>query len=202
RILKRFYRPKGNGPSWLSFLASQKDSLWSLDFFRVESIGLKSYWVMLIIDQYSREIIGFRSLSGSIQGAKVCSIFNSLVSEIGRQPKYLSTDNDPVFNYHLWQIYIEMMNIEQVKSIPGVPTSHPYIERCIGSTRREFLDQTLFWSQADLDMKLKQYQEYFNEARPHYALGGRTPNGKNLKNGNGYEFKNYCNGLFSVPLAC
>ncbi|MFK7827865.1 MAG: transposase [Oligoflexales bacterium] len=201
RILRRYFKPNGGGPSWLTFLASQKDSLWSLDFFRVDSIALKSYWVMIVTDQFSREIVGIRTLGKVIQGSRVCHSFNNLISEIGRQPKYLSTDNDPVFNFHLWQINIEMMNIEQVNSIPGVPTSHPFIERCIGSTRREFLDNTLFWSQNDLDAKLKQFQKYFNESRPHYALGGLTPNGKIWKHGNCFQFKNYCNGLFSVPMA-
>ncbi|MFK7825184.1 MAG: integrase core domain-containing protein [Oligoflexales bacterium] len=201
RILRRFFKPNGGSPSWLTFLASQRDSLWSLDFFRVESIALKSYWVMLVIDQFSREIIGFRTLEGSVLGGDVCFCFNKLISEIGTKPKYLSTDNDPVFNFHLWQINLDMMKIGQIKSVPGIPTSHPFIERCIGSTRREFLDQILFWSQNDLDFKLKQFQKYFNEARPHYALGGLTPNGKRFEHGNCYEFKNYCNGLFSVPMA-
>ena len=57
RILNKFYKPNpnnNNGPSWLTFLGHTKDSLWSLDLFRTESINLKSHWVMVIIDQFTR----------------------------------------------------------------------------------------------------------------------------------------------------
>jgi len=51
--------PSGDGPSWLTFIGHMKDSLWSVDLFRCESITLKSYWVMVVLDQYTRSIIGF-----------------------------------------------------------------------------------------------------------------------------------------------
>jgi hypothetical protein len=61
RILATHYRPDpGNhGPSWLTTIGHAKDSLWSVDLFRCESILLKSHWVMVVMDQYTRRIIGF-----------------------------------------------------------------------------------------------------------------------------------------------
>ena len=59
RILKRNRTDGGgSGPSWLTFLGHQKDSLWSIDFFRVESILLQTHLVCVVMDQYSRKIIG------------------------------------------------------------------------------------------------------------------------------------------------
>jgi len=46
--------PNDEGPSWLTFIGHAKDSLWSLDFFRCESILLKSHWVMVVMDQFTR----------------------------------------------------------------------------------------------------------------------------------------------------
>jgi putative transposase len=62
RVLDKHYKPegKGNGPSWLTFLGNAKDSLWSIDLFRCESVLLKSHWVMLVMDQFSRRIIGMQ----------------------------------------------------------------------------------------------------------------------------------------------
>jgi putative transposase len=59
RILAKHYKPVSNddGPSWLTFLGNMKDSLWSIDLFRCESILLKSHWVMILMDQYTRRII-------------------------------------------------------------------------------------------------------------------------------------------------
>jgi putative transposase len=51
--------PSSSGPSWLTFLGDVKDSLWSMDFFRAESITLKTHWIMVVMDQFSRRIIGF-----------------------------------------------------------------------------------------------------------------------------------------------
>jgi hypothetical protein len=60
RVLAEYYRPGSddNGPSWLTFLGHTKDSLWSIDQFRCESILLKSHWVLLIMDQFTRRNIG------------------------------------------------------------------------------------------------------------------------------------------------
>lgn len=62
RVLEKHYRPDGsgsNGPSWLTFIAHTKDSLWSVDLFRCESILLRSHWVMVVMDVFTRRIIGF-----------------------------------------------------------------------------------------------------------------------------------------------
>ena len=50
-----------------------------------------------------------------------------------------------------------------------------FAERLIGSIRRELLDQTLFWTAADLENKLRGYQDYYNEHRCHSSLDGKTP---------------------------
>ena len=63
-------------------------------------------------------------------------------------PHYISTDNDPLFQFHRWKANLRILDIEEVKSIPFTPISHPYIERVIGTIRREYLDQNvvLEWS--------------------------------------------------------
>lgn len=61
RLLNKYHRINSNhqGPSWLAFIGQMKDSLWSIDLFRAKPIHLKSHWVMVIIDQLTRRIIGF-----------------------------------------------------------------------------------------------------------------------------------------------
>jgi hypothetical protein len=60
RILAAHYRPQpgSDGPSWLTFLGHTKDSLWSLDLFRCESMLLRTHWVLVVMDHYTRRIIG------------------------------------------------------------------------------------------------------------------------------------------------
>src|SRR2546429_848821 len=61
RVLAKHYRPEAgtDGLSWLSFIGQMKDSLWSVDLFRCESILLRSHWVMVVMDMFTRRIIGF-----------------------------------------------------------------------------------------------------------------------------------------------
>ena len=151
--------PTGDGPSWLSFVGHLKDSLWSVDLFRCESINLKSHWIMVVMDQYTRRIIGFAVHTGDCDGLAYCRMFNQIIS--GKSlPKYLSSDNDPIFLFHRWQENPSILEIDELKSTPGVPQSHPFVERLIGSVRREYLDHLLFFNRLDLQRKLNRYQQY------------------------------------------
>ena len=53
--------------------------------------------------------------------------------------------------------------------------SHPFVERLVGTMRREFLDQVLFWNARDLERKLAEFQAYYNRARSQASLEGHTP---------------------------
>jgi transposase InsO family protein len=68
-----------------------------------------------------------------------------------------------------------VLDIEEIKSLPHVPMSHPFVERLIGSVGRELLDQTFFWTASDLENKLRDYQSYYNEHRCHSSREGVTP---------------------------
>ena len=77
RILLKHYKPTpGSDPSWLLPIGWKADKLWTLDFFRVESINLKTHWVMVVMDQFSRKIIGFSVHGGALDGPTLvtCSI--------------------------------------------------------------------------------------------------------------------------------
>ena len=86
----------------------------------------------------------------------------------------------------------------------SIPTSLPFVERLIGSIRRELLDQTLFWTATDLENKLREYQSYYNERRTHSGRHGTTPvNPERAKviDINEYRWKKLCRGLFQLPIA-
>jgi transposase InsO family protein len=210
RILASHYKPDpGNhGPSWLTTLGHAKDSLWSVDLFRTESITLKTHWIMVVMDQYTRRIIGFAVHAGNVDGPDVCRMFSDATSGQGRAgqgwPERISSDNDPLFQYHRWKANLRVLEIEEIKSLPHVPMSHPFVERLIGSVRRELLDLTFFWTATDLENKLRDYQHYFNEHRCHSGREGATP----LKSDSGivvdinsYRWKKHCRGLFQLPVA-
>jgi len=84
-----------------------------------------------------------------------------------------STLNQPVHQIRVKPLRI--LEVEEIKSIPHVPMSHPFVERLIGSIRRELLDHTFFWTVTDLENKLRGYQCYYNQHRTHAGRDGATP---------------------------
>ena len=83
RVLARHYQPGDsgtNGPSWLTFIGHVKDSLWSVDLFRCESILLRSHWVMVVLDVFTRRLIGFGVEPGPIDGLSACRMFNRAIA--------------------------------------------------------------------------------------------------------------------------
>ena len=83
----------------------------------------------------------------------------------------------------------------------------PFVERLVGTIRREFLDQVLFWNGLDLERKLAEFQTYYNAARCHASLEGRTP----LTFADGHtvaptdlnqgRWVSHCRGLVQPPVA-
>jgi len=207
RILRKYYKPPpGSGPSWLSYVGNDIGKLWSVDFFRVESMFLQSFWVMLVMDQYTRKIVGFSINKGPMNGSNICYMFNQVICNES-PPKYLSRDHDPLFNYHLWGVNLDLYGIEELKSIPFIPQSHPYIERAIGTVRQEFTNKIGFWSQSDLEKKLSSFVDYYNKYRVHSSLSGKAPNEiegeRHLETVklNQYSWLNHCGELYQTPKA-
>jgi len=205
RVLAAHYKPDpgDRGPSWLTTLGHAKGSLWSIDPFRAESITLKTHWILVVMDQCTRRIIGFAVHTGDIDGSALCRLFNNATS--GQDwPKRISTDNDPLFRYHRWKANLRILEIEEIKTLPYVPMSHAFVERLIGSIRRELLDQTFFWTATDLANKLREYQAYYNGHRCHSGRDGATPVASapgNIIDIHDYRWRRHCRGLFQLPVA-
>ena len=167
-------QPDSAGPSWLTVLGHAKDSLWSLDLFRCESAILRTHWVLVVMDQCTRRIVGFGVQRGVVDGVGLCRMFNR-ATRGHIPPTYLSSDHDPLYRFHQWKTNLRILNVKEIKTVPYVPLSHPFVERLIGTIRRECLDRVLFWTAADLEMKLLDFQRYYNRHRAHAGLDGRTP---------------------------
>ena len=207
RILAVRYQlaPDSAGPSWLTVLGHTRDSLWSLDLFRCESAGLRTHWVLVVMDQCTRRIVGFGVHRGVVDGVGLCRMFNR-ATRCHTAPKYLSADHDPLYRFHQWQANLRILDVEEIKTVPYVPLSHPFVERLIGTIRRECLDHTLFWTAADLEMKLLDFQRYYNGHRTHAGLEGHTPEPSTDAGGarasvSSYRGQRHCRGLYQTPMA-
>ena len=208
RVLAKHYWPGEsgtNGPSWLTFVGQLKDSLWGVDLFRCESILLHSHWVLVVLDLFTRRIVGFGVERTYIDGVAMCRMFNGAIAGQAL-PKRISTDHDPLFRFHRWLANLRVLEIEEIKSVPYARVSHPFVERVIGTIRREFLDRTFFWNAVDLARKLVEVRHYYNAYRVHRALDGFTPAQRAGAPSpapatlDRYGWRVHCRGLFQTPV--
>jgi transposase InsO family protein len=167
---------------------------------------LKTHWVLIVMDQFTRRIIGFGVHRGDVDGPALCRMFNQVTIKKGR-PRYLSSDHDPLYRYHQWRANLRIREAQPIKSVSYVPVSHPFTERLIGTIRRECLDQVLFWNGRDLEEKLEEFQDYYNAYRVHQALDLKSPDEAGGKAPpiraelSHFAWQSHCRGLFQTPIA-
>ena len=123
-----------------------------------------------------------------------------------RLPKSLSSDHDPLYRFHQWEANLRILEVTEIKTVPYVPLSHPFVERLIGTIRREYLDHILFWTTADLEAKLIDFQHYYNGHRTHAGLEGHLPEppaGEAVSPTDLglYRWRGHCRGLYQTPIA-
>ena len=82
---------------------------------------------MVVMDVFTRRIIGFGVECADLCGVSLCHMFNQIVA--GKSPpRHLSCDHDPLFRFHRWLANLRILEVEEIKSIPYVPVSHPFVQ--------------------------------------------------------------------------
>ncbi len=134
-------------------------------------------------------------------------MLNRILGDAKQLPHTLSSDHDPLFEFQRWKANLRILEIKELKTVPYVPLSHPFIERLIGTLRREFLDHVPFWTARDLERKLLLFKEYYNRERTHTSLDGVTPTATAENRARRplelprYRWRSHCRGLFQLPAA-
>ena len=101
------------------------------------------------MDQFTRRIIGFGVRADVLDGPAICRMFNHAIAGELARPRHLSSDHDPLFEFHRWKANLRILDVTEIKTVPEVPLSHPFIERLVGTIRRELLDPVPFWRAGD-----------------------------------------------------
>jgi hypothetical protein len=99
-----------------------------------------------------------------------------------------------------------VLDVMEIKTVPGAPWPHPFVERLIGTLRLECLDRTLFWTTSDLEAKLLDFQNYYNGYRAHAGLQGCLPEPSVAGSASpidirSYRWQKHCRGWYQKPFA-
>ena len=155
-----------------TFLANHVNDLVSVDFFTVPTIRFQILYVFLVLAHDRRRIVHVNVTANPTAEWTGQQLRDAL--PWNRVPRYLLHDRDSIFGA-TFRTDLDAMGIKQVLSAPRSPWQRAYIERVIGSIRRECLDHVLILNEASLRRTIKSYLVYCHSSRTHLALAKDTP---------------------------
>src|SRR5215472_4631849 len=82
----------------------------------------ENHWVLVVMDHFTRRIIGFGVHRGGVDGEALCRMFQRAIRG-QRLPKYVSSDHDPLYKFHQWQANLRVLEVRKIKTVPYVPLS-------------------------------------------------------------------------------
>lgn len=173
--------PRRSGPTWSQFLRAQAHGILACDFFTVETVFLKTLYVLFFIELGTRRVhlAGVtahpdsawvtqqaRNLSWDVVDHEAC--FRFLIRD--RDSKY-TTSFDEVFRSDGTHVICTPIR---------APRANAFAERWVRTVRTECLDWMLILGKGHLERVLGVYVEHYNRERPHRGLALATPNGPNF----------------------
>ena len=164
--------------TWRTFLENHLQQLVSIDFFTVPTIRFQVLYLFLVLARDRRRILHFNVTAhptAEWTGQQLREAF-----PFDQLSRYLLRDRDAIFGDD-FRRHVTDMSIQEVLSTPRFPWQRAYVERVIGSIRRECLDHLIAFSETSLRRILRSYVEYYHRSRTHLALGKDSPEPRSIQ---------------------
>ena len=175
-IRKYMVKPTGGtdkSQTWLTFLRNHMPVSWAMDFFTIPIIRFQVLYVFVVLNHSRRQVEHFAVTAHPTMTWVIQQLRE--VTPFGLQPRYMFRDNDGIYGDEVSRFLVGT-GIEEVKTAYRSPWQNPFLERYIGTLRRELLDHVIILSQGHLKRLLKEFiEEYYHIARPHQGLDGDPP---------------------------
>jgi transposase InsO family protein len=166
--------PRREGPSWKEFLACQASGIMACDFFTVESVWLRTLYVLFFIELSTRRV-HLAGVSAHPCSAWVTQQARNLAIE-GRlgEIRFLIRDRDAKFSGPFDEVF-RTEGVRVIRTPIRSPKANAFAERFVKTVRRECLDHLLIFEGRHLQRTLREYLRHYNEERPHRGLSLETP---------------------------
>jgi transposase InsO family protein len=158
---------------WRTFLKNHAKDIVSVDFFTVPTATFRVLYVFVIMSNARRRIVHFNVTEAPTvvwTGQQMIEAF-----PWDTTPRFMIRDRDKKYGDEFNQ-RVSSLDIKQVLIAARSPWQNPYVERMIGSIRRDCLDHTILFNEKHLRRMLKEYIRYYNEDRTHLGLEKDCPN--------------------------
>ena len=171
----RKYRPKFRGKpsqSWRTFLQNHASGMAAMDFFVVPTATFRLLYVLVVMNHERRKVVHFNITASPTAAWTAQQIVNAFPYDTA--PKYLLRDRDSIYGSVFVQ-QVQGMGIQEKLIAPRSPWQNPFVERLIGSIRRECLDRVIVFHERQLKQILESYCEYYHKVGPHRSLAHDSP---------------------------
>jgi putative transposase len=166
--------PRDSGPGWREFLRAQAVSIVACDFFTVESVFLRRYYVLFFIAHASRRV-WLAGCSSNPTGGWVTQQARNLGLELADQgARLLIRDRDSKYSGSFDEV-LRSGGIRIVRTPVRAPQANAIAERFVRTVRAECLDWLLILNRRQLERVLRVYVDHYNTQRPHRALTLQPP---------------------------
>ena len=165
-------RPHFASPTWRSFLRNHAPGIAAIDMLIVPSATFLLLFVMLILAHDRRKMVRFDVTEHPTAGGLSRQVTEAFPWDTA--PRFLLRDRDSSYG-QVFSLPVEAMDITEVITAPRSPWQNPYVERAIGSIRRECLDHLIVFSERHLRRVLSSYQDYYHRTRRHLSLREDCP---------------------------
>jgi transposase InsO family protein len=170
RLIRR--RPPPPAQTWRTFLTNHVRDFVSIDFFTVPTAGLRVLFVLVVLAHHRRRIVQFNVTEHPTAHWTAQQIVDAFPNDSA--PSYLLRDRDQVYGEQ-FRRRVKGLDIEEVLTTPHSPWQNPFVERLIGSVRRECLDHMVVLGERHLHRILTAYFAYYHRARTHLSLEKDAP---------------------------
>ena len=163
--------PRRAGPTWSEFLSAQAKGIVATDFFHVDTVFLRRYYVLFVIELERRvvHVLGATTNPNDPWVTQVARNFTADLEEAGRRFRFLIRDRDTKFTASFDEVFTSI-GVETIRTPVRSPRANAYAERFVRTVRTECLDHLLVISRRHLQSVLDEYVAHYNEARPHRGL--------------------------------
>ncbi len=165
-------RRRPSSPTWKAFLKAHLAETVAVDFLTVPTVRNRVLFVFLVLSLSRRRILHVGVTAHPTAAWTAQQMTEAFPWE--PPPRYLQRDRDRIFGREFVK-RVEALGMRQVISAPRSPWQNAYVERLIGSVRRECLDHVVILGERHLRWVLQSYIHYYNRWRPHQGLGGDAP---------------------------
>jgi transposase InsO family protein len=163
---------KPPSPTWKSFLKNHVQDLVALDFFTVPTVTFRVLFVLVILAHARRRVVHFNVTEHPTAHWTAQQVVEAF--PWNETPRYLLRDRDGIYGAAFRQ-RVQHMGIKEVVIAPWSPWQNPYVERLIGSIRREVLDHVVILNVQHLQRLLTDYFAYYHHFRTHLSLAMDCP---------------------------